>query len=314
MAEDAAPRGPGAPPPEFYDAGDSDNRCFHCGNPSYTLVHEVRHFGFPFRFQRCRCGLVKQTPMPNERFFEWFFNSEVFFSARRSGKDRIWGFYDYFADEPCRMATSRLRWRRIAPLLPRGERLRILKIGPSTGTFLAVAQEHGHEALGCDVSSRFVEYARENYGVRIDQGRFERMGYPAASFDAILLFNVVENIPDQAEFLSEVHRVLKPGGLFLLNFVDMKGNAIAALQGSRYFLYRPPICYGFDRETLPRVLRASGFETVRRLRDIRYLHLEKIATLLGWRWLHRAATALRVHRVVFPIYAYPSRILVTRRV
>jgi SAM-dependent methyltransferase len=312
MEEDAGARESEAPPPEFYDADDSDNRCFHCGDPSYSLVHEVRHFGFPFRFQRCRCGIVKQTPMPNERFFEWFFNSEVFFSARRSGKERIWGFYDYFADEPCRMATSRLRWRRLAPLLPPG-RLRILKVGPSTGTFLAVARENGHEVLGCDVSSRFVEYARDHYGVRIDQGRFERMGYAAESFDALLLFNVIENVPNQEEFLSEVRRVLRPGGLFIVNFVDMKGNLLAALQGSRYFLYRPPICYGFDRETLPRVLAGFGLETVRRFRDLRYLHLEKIATLLGWRWLHRVASLVRLERVVFPIYAYPSRILVLRK-
>ncbi len=301
------------PPADFYDPADSDNVCYLCGEPSYRLLHEVTHYGFPIRFMRCQCGLVKQTPMPNQRFFEWFFNSEVFFSSRRTGKSEIWGFYDYFKDEPCRLATSRLRYRRLRGFLDRGRPLEILKIGPATGTMLHVANQHGHHAIGCDVSERFVEYARENYGVRIDHGRFERMDYAARQFDVILLFNVIENVPNQVEFLTAVHRTLKPGGLFILNFVNEQRNLVARLQKERYFLYRPPICYTYSLPVMTRILGKFGFETVACYRDVRYLHLEKIATLLGWRWLLALAKTLRIHQLPFPIYAYPSRILIARR-
>jgi SAM-dependent methyltransferase len=300
------------PPPDFYDPADGDNVCYLCGEPSYRLVHRVTHYGFPFEFKRCQCGLIKQTPMPNQRFFEWFFNSEVFFSSRRTGNSEIWGFYDYFKDEPCRLATSRLRYRRLRDFLDRGS-LEILKIGPATGTFLHVANQHGHHAIGCDVSERFVDYARTTYGVQIDRGRFERMGYAEGRFDVILLFNVIENVPNQSEFLTAVRRALKPGGLFILNFVDEQRNLVAALQKDRYFLYRPPICYVYSLPVMRRVLARFGFETVTWYRDIRYLHLEKVSTLLGWRWLLALARGLRIHRLPFPIYAYPSRILVARR-
>jgi SAM-dependent methyltransferase len=303
---------PAAPPPEFYDSADAENRCFLCGDPRYALLHEVRHFGFPITFRRCACGMVKQTPMPNDRFFEWFFNSEVFFSSREASADRIWGFYDYFADEGCRLETSRRRFRRFRPLLPAG-RLRILKIGPSTGTFLHVAQREGHEALGVDVSSRFVQFARDTYGVRIDHGRFERMGYPDGSFDVVVLFNVVENIPNLEEVLAEVRRVLRPGGMFVLNHVEMKGNLLAALQGDRYFLWRPPICYAFDGGVARRLLDRFGFDLQAVRRDLRVLHMEKIATLLHWRWLLRLCRTLRIDRVPFEAWAYPSRILFARR-
>jgi hypothetical protein len=53
-------------PAECYDHQDGANRCYLCGEPDYEPVHEVEHFGFPFRFQRCRCGLEKQTPMPEK--------------------------------------------------------------------------------------------------------------------------------------------------------------------------------------------------------------------------------------------------------
>lgn len=51
--------------------------------------------------------------MPNSDFFEWFFNSDLFLSAKQADKKEIWGFYDYLKDEPSRMATSRNRYRRM---------------------------------------------------------------------------------------------------------------------------------------------------------------------------------------------------------
>ena len=48
-------------------------------------------------------------------------------------------------------------------------------------------------------------------------------------------------------------------------------------------------------------------------RDVRFMHLEKIFTLLRWRTAHRVARALGIDRIVFPIYAYPSRIVVAER-
>ena len=316
MSETTRPAGGSSikrPPPEFYDQADSDNVCFLCNDPRYRLLYEVKHYGFPFEFKKCQCGLIKQTPMPNERFFEWFFNSEIFFSSRQTGKAEIWGFYDYFKDEACRLATSKLRYRRLRKHLDPGRPLKILKIGPATGTFLHVANQHGHHAIGCDVSERFANYARENYAVQIDHGRFERMGYADHQFDAVILFNVIENVPNQVEFLAAVHRTLKPGGLFILNFVNEERNLVAALQREHYFLYRPPICYTFSLPVMQRVLAKFGLETAACYRDVRYLHLEKVSTLLGWRWLLVLAKALRIHQIPFPIYAYPSRILVTRR-
>lgn len=301
------------PPAEYYDQADSTNVCLLCDEPSYRLHHEITHFGFPFRFSRCRCGLIKQTPMPNEAFFEWFFNSELFISAKQSESDEIWGFYDYLKDETCRLMTSKYRYWRLRRVFESNARLQLMKIGPSTGSMLHVAQQHGHEAIGCDVSSRFVEYAREHYGVRIDHGRFERLAYGDERFDVILLFNVIENVPNLDEFLISVHRRLKPGGRFILNHVDMAGNLVERLQGEKYFLYRPPVCYIFGMPVLKRLLSQYGFELEESYRDIRFMHLEKIFTLLRWRWPLRLVRALRLHLVPFPVYAYPSRVLVARR-
>lgn len=300
-------------PKEYYDQNDGTNRCPVCHNPEFVLLHRVEHFGFPFEFYRCRCGLIKQAPLPNELFFEWFFNSEQFFSSKEAELDEIWGFYDYFRDESSRHKTSRRRYRRLSRLLNWDDPVSIMKIGPSTGTFLHIAAQAGHEVLGCDVSDRFVRYARDTYGVRIDHGRFEKMGYAAGRFDAVLLFNVIENVPNLEEFLGAIDRTLKPGGHLILNHVEMSGNAIAALQKDKYFLFRPPICYGFEGEALERLFGRFAFSKRHELRDVRYLHLEKISTLLRWRWLYKLARLSHVSRVEFPVWAYPSKINVFKR-
>jgi ubiquinone/menaquinone biosynthesis C-methylase UbiE len=300
-------------PDSFFDSEDSDNVCFLCENPRYKYLYKVTQYGSDFCFKRCQCGLIKQTPLPNVKFFDWFFNSNTFFSSKKAQTAGIWGYYDYFSDESSRFATSQKRYRMLRSIFERNHPLQIMKIGPATGTFLHVARQHGHEVIGCDVSTQFVEYAQEHYGVKIDTGRFERMNYPDRQFDVILLLNVIENVPNQVEFLTAIHRTLKPGGYFILNFVDMQNNLIAAFQKSKYFLYRPPVCYIYTMDVLRKILNKFGFSVIDWRRDIRYMHLEKISTLLGWRWMLKIAQSLQVQHVQFPVYAYPSRIIIAQK-
>jgi len=300
-------------PAEYYDQNDSDNVCFLCNNPKYTTKYRITHFDFPFTFQTCQCGIEKQTPMPNTKFFDWFFNSEVFFSAKNTKKDYVWGFYDYFKDEPSRLATSKRRYNVLKKYFTEDRPLNVIKVGPSTGTFLNIANQHGHNAIGCDVSSKFIEYAKKNYNVRIDHGRFEHLNYEDEQFDNILFFNVIENIPNQDEFYKAVNRTLKKGGYLIFNFVDMKNNLIAKLQGHKYFMYRPPVCYNFTLEIIDRILKKYGLKRVDNKRDVRYMHLEKIFTLLHWNWMLPFIKALKIDQVNFSIHAYPSRIIVAQK-
>ena len=43
---------------------------------------------------------------------------------------------------------------------------------------------------------------------------------------------------------------------------------------------------------MERVLDKFGFDIIANYRDVRYLHIEKIATLLGWKWPLTAASRL----------------------
>lgn len=300
-------------PIEYYDDNDSDNVCFLCNKPNYTIKFNITHFDFPFTFKTCQCGLEKQTPMPNEKFFNWFFNSEIFLSSKKTEKDYVWGFYDYFKDESSRMATSKRRYSALKKYFTSSKPLNIMKIGPSTGTFLHIANNHNHNASGCDISTKFTNYAKEKYNVIIDNGRFEQMDYEDEKFDVIMLFNVIENIPNQDEFYRTVRKKLKKGGYFIFNFVNMENNIIAKIQKSKYFLYRPPICYGFTLNVINKIMKKYEFKMIENKPDVRFMHLEKILTLLHWNWLLPIVKKLKIHNINFPIYAYPSRIVIVQK-
>ena len=302
------------PSSEYYDHEDGIDRCPACRHPRFERRHRIERFGFPFEFYRCACGLMKQIPMPNESFFAWFFNSEIFFSSNESQADEIWGFYDYFKDESGRLKTSIRRLRIFSKILNWVAPREIMKIGPSTGTFLHVAQQAGHRVRGCDISDRFARYAKDSYGVEIDIGRYEQLDYESQRFDDLLLLNVIENVPNLEEFLSAIQRTVKIGGNLILNHVEMSGNALAKLQGSNYFLFRPPVCYCFEGPALRALLSRYGFEIQFQLRDIRYMHIEKMATLLRWRRVLQVARLIGIDRIDIPIWAYPSWISIARRV
>ena len=300
-------------PPKYYDQDDNTEICFLCGEPKYEKVYTIEHYGFPFTFYRCQCGLIKQSPMPNADFFEWFFNQEVFFSSKETDTEHIWGYYDYFSDEPNRMATSKWRYKKMRHIFETKKPQKIMKIGPATGTFLSVAQEHGHQVLGCDVSSQFREYAQSNYHVDIDHGRFEEQPYEDGQFDILLLLNVIENVPNQDEFLKAIARTLKPGGYFVFNYVEMKNNLIEKLQKNKYFIYRPPVCYAYPQETIQQIMDKYGFTITEKFNDRRVVNVEKVLSLLGWYKILAVARKLKISRISFPIYAYPSKIIIARR-
>lgn len=114
--------------------------------------------------------------------------------------------------------TTRSRLRKI--LTPRpGER--ILEIGPGTGYFaLSVARwlEPGGTLDAIDIQPQMLDHtmrrARERgiYNISPILGDASALPYPNGSFDAAYLVSVLGEIPDQRKAMSELRRVLKPGG------------------------------------------------------------------------------------------------------
>ncbi len=100
-----------------------------------------------------------------------------------------------------------------------GERL--LDLGSGSGTdSLVAALQIGPEGTvtGIDMTPEMLEQARAGAArlglehVSFVEGEVERLPFADASFDVVISNGVIDLIPDKDAVLSEVHRVLVPGG------------------------------------------------------------------------------------------------------
>ena len=98
---------------------------------------------------------------------------------------------------------------------------RVLDCGCGEGFFLKMFGEISRARVcGTDADMSLLERARREtstYGnVEVNCGDIYGLPYQGGFFDKIILSEVLEHVPDDGRALTEVKRVLKPGGLLFV--------------------------------------------------------------------------------------------------
>jgi len=105
-----------------------------------------------------------------------------------------------------------------AARLARGKR--VLDLGCGAGYGTAELARHALSGLGADIAPEAVDFARANYreaNVFFEQASCTALPHPAASFDLVVAFEVIEHLADWRELLNEARRVLAPAGQFIVS-------------------------------------------------------------------------------------------------
>jgi ubiquinone/menaquinone biosynthesis C-methylase UbiE len=98
-------------------------------------------------------------------------------------------------------------------------KVRFLDCGCGAGEYVfALRDKYGTDAWGIEYLADKVAKGKshELHADRIKQGDLQKLDEPDASFDVALLNEVLEHVPDDAQALREVQRVLKPGGKLII--------------------------------------------------------------------------------------------------
>lgn len=123
-------------------------------------------------------------------------------------EDRMW----YFRA----LHRRRLHW--LARLLPAGP-AKVIDAGCGTGGFIRVlrARQPTWSVTGVDISPLACALARERTGTEITEGSVTALPFAEGVFDAVSTGDVLYHLADPGAALREFARVLRPGGIVLVN-------------------------------------------------------------------------------------------------
>jgi SAM-dependent methyltransferase len=129
------------------------------------------------------------------------------------------------------------------------------------------ARQQGWESEGVELAPHLSGLARER-GFTVKTGTLEDAHYPDATFDAATLLDVIEHLEDPLGTLGEIHRILRPSGILVIETPNW--NSIyrrilrrwwAALQPRLHLLYLEP-------RSASHMLKLAGFQTLETTTEI----------------------------------------------
>jgi 2-polyprenyl-3-methyl-5-hydroxy-6-metoxy-1,4-benzoquinol methylase len=229
---------------------DKELVCPVCNGESFSLWEKIGQYAVE-TCTTCDLGITFPRPSTNEIYAT---NQEIYQVENR--------IKTYFA----RNNYFRKRYRRYLAnmkLYQHGGRL--LDIGCNLGFFLNVAREEGFSVAGVELNRDCAEYARNIFHIEVFSDLLERVALPSHGFDVVTLFDVLEHVPDIQTFLAEVGRILKPGGLLVVQSPNIRSVMATLTKGNWVWLSLPDHIYHFSPGSLSRFIESHGF-TIKKLR------------------------------------------------
>ncbi|MEI6437692.1 MAG: class I SAM-dependent methyltransferase [Candidatus Omnitrophota bacterium] len=167
-------------------------------------------------------------------------------------------YADYLSEEAPLRRNFRRNLAFMSRFCPSGK---LLEIGCAYGFFLDEAQRN-YTVTGVDIHAEGCAYAREHFNVNALTGDLLTMPLELASYDAIVMWDVLEHLPNPREFVARAQSLLKPGGTLFFATLDIT-SWLATFQGAHWRQIHPPthVSY-FSRKALNILLDTSGFDVL----------------------------------------------------
>jgi len=140
---------------------------------------------------------------------------------------------------------------------------KILDVGAGNGCYLKAAKEKGWEEFGVDLSSFATEFAKKKFGLEIFNGKLEDARFPDDFFDVVIMVHTIEHLPDPANFLKEIHRILKKDGIIYLSTPNFDSYNSRRFKEKWWALQPEYHLYFFSPKTLRAMLKKSKFKIIK---------------------------------------------------
>jgi SAM-dependent methyltransferase len=110
----------------------------------------------------------------------------------------------------------RILFRRLLDRRAGDRHARVLDVGTSTGANLRLLVDMGYgDVTGLDPSEEAIRFCAEKGLPPVLKGSITDIPFEAGGFDLVMATDVVEHVDDDRRAVTEVARILKPGGVAL---------------------------------------------------------------------------------------------------
>ena len=140
---------------------------------------------------------------------------------------------------------------------------KLLDVGCGMGEFAAGMAQLGWESHAIDFDAAAVAVAGRQPDLTVGTGSLFDQRYPAESFDAITMSNVIEHIPDPIETFAECFRILRKNGRLIMITPNINSTGHKLFGEDWRGLEIPRHLYLFTTGSLKRLARRAGFERYR---------------------------------------------------
>lgn len=179
---------------------------------------------------------------------------------------------------------------------------RILEVGYGSGNWLLSMAMLGYTELsGYDIDANRENKTRlEEAGVKVLSGDFLDLKLPSESYDCIRLEHVFEHLSEPMQVLRELQRLLKPGGVMVMNFPGI--NSVAFDFSPRHCAHRdsPRHLYLHTQRSAKNMLMNAGFS----IGNVRQYGVALVlqATINNWLGERGSNWSVRWIAIISPLY------------
>ena len=277
--------------------------CNLCGADDYTVVFP-RGKAQLHQIVRCnQCSLMYANPQESV-------DCETVFLPDAPQVYRPEEHWEYFQKQHVQIPDNLRALAVLNELLP--QRGKLLEVGSYLGIFLDRMRADGWDVVGLEPFRAAADYARAQYHVPIIDGTLPQPHLPAASFDAVVMLHVIEHMPDPADNLRELRRLLRKDGVLVIEtprydsltfkLLRHRERSVSACDGHIYFFTVP---------TLRQLVERAGFVVQRVDLVGRTLTLQRLLTNIAImsksttvrRTFDRVGPALKAEHLRFHINA-----------
>lgn len=161
------------------------------------------YVGYEFDLNQCGdCGFIQPSAVPaRPEYFDALYDQK--WSEEWMKTDFECTYKDY-------IFTGILR--DLAKLLP-SDRRKLLDVGCHVGRMVYLAARSGWKTEGVELNPRTAAFAAARTGLTIHRRNAKELAASGSRYDAVLLTDVLEHIPNPVPLLAELRDLLDPGGV-----------------------------------------------------------------------------------------------------